>query len=703
MPRGSSIEREDQNDRQHDSPLQRRDVLAGGAALGAAALLGGWAARAKAEPVSKYGAVGDGVTDDTKAINAALKEARVVSLEPSKGGYKVEGTLEIPSDTVLVGCGYPGRLIRSGSYSYNSAKQFLKGDKYASSENNSRIHILDVWFEGGGPLTGYSTIQELKTICVAIGSAADGAIGRNVMIRGCTFDNWPGPVLHLLNQHDFVIDGNRFFQAQRGSIVVWYDSGHGVISGNVVRDGSDDCIALNSDANSKVPANPPRDITIVGNQLSEKLVPGQLANKPICLRGVRDVSVVGNMVRGGEVGNGAISIEEATTTGTFHNERVLVEGNKITGASGSGVLVNVPQADQISIVDNTIDNCGSAGVRVYLNKESSLLTGLDLTGNRIADVGLTDSTFRSGVTLQFTAGSRIEGLRISENFIERPLGAGISFLTNANAKFATIDHNTIQDANQGLASNVAAVSLQGLDRFTCRGNSIFEKPSGTQRCKWGLWVATATNGLIARTFAYDADFSSGEAVSFAKAELLVENGGSITSSQQKTDGSTREPNAGVLLAGTKTRWANIPTTSTSQGTDTAAVAGRFFITDLYLPVGCSLTGIAWLVGSVGGTDKVVVALWGADGKVLATSNLAGVAVGAAGAAQNVNFTAPKSISGPTMVAVGVQLSGSTAKLRTAPFPAVCSAVVEGSFGTVEPLASFPSGFSASQAPIVTTY
>lgn len=703
MAEGSAVERGEATGGRDGAPLHRRDLLLGGAAVGTAALLGSWAARAKAEPVSKFGAVGDGVTDDTKAINEALKEARVVSLEPSKGGYKVEGTLEIPSDTILVGCGYPGRLIRSGSYSYNTAKQFLKGDKYASAENNSRIGILDVWFEGGGPLTGYKTIQELKTICVAIGSGAEGAIGRNVMIRGCNFDNWPGPAIHLLNQHDFVVEGNRLFQTQRGGIVVWYDSGHGVISGNVLRDGSDDCVALNSDANSKIPANPPRDIVIIGNQLSEKLVEGQLANKPICLRGVRDVTVVGNVIRGGESGTGAISIEESTTSGTFHNERILIEGNKITGASGPGVFVNVPQGDQISIVDNTIDNCGSSGVRVYLSKESSLLTGLDVFGNRIADVGLTDANYKSGVTLQFTAGSRIEGLRICENFIERPVGSGIGFLANANCKFVTIDHNTVQDANQGLGSGVAAISLQGLDRFTARGNSIFEKPSGSQRCKWGLWVATSTDGLVARTFAYNADFSSAEAVAFAKAELLVENGGSITSSLHKTDGTTREPNPGVLLSGTKTRWANVPTTSTAQGTDTAGVAGRLFVTDLYLPIGCTLTGIAWLVGSVGGTDKVIIALWSANGEVLATSNLAGVTVGAAGSAQNVNFTSSKSISGPTMVAVGVQLSGSTAKLRTAPFPAVCSTIVEGSFGAIEPLASFPSGFGGSQAPIITTY
>lgn len=684
--------------------LGRRELLAGGAGLAAGGLLG-VIAQADAAPVSEYGAVGDGVTDDTAAIQEALNKEKVVYLGPSTGGYKVDGSvgLQISSDTLLLGCGYAGRLIRSGAYPYNTPKQFLKGTKYATAENNSRIEIVDVWFEGGGPLTGYKTIQELKTICVAIGSGAEGAVGRNVTIRSCTFDNWPGPAVHLLNQHDFLVEGNKLYQTQRGGIIVWYDSAQGVISGNVARDGSDDCIALNSDANVKVPANPPRDIVIAGNQLSEKLIEGQLVNKPIALRGVRDVAVVGNMVRGGEAGAGAIQVEEATTTGTFHNERILIEGNKITGAAGAGVMVSVPQADQVSILDNTIDNCASAGVRVYLSKETSLLTGLDVSGNRIADVGLTDATFKSGLTLQFVAGSKIEGLRICENYIERPMQSGIAFLTNSNAKFVTLDHNTVQDANQGLVANVAAISVQGLDRFTMRGNSVFEGPPGTQRCKWGVWVSSSTNGLVNRTFAYNADFSSGEAVSFAKAELLVENGGSVTSSQHKSDGTSREPTGGVLLAGAKARWANVATTSTSQGTDTATVAGRFFVTDLYIPVSCTLTGVAWLVGSVGSADKVIVALWSAAGELLATSNLAGTAVAAAGSAQNVNFTTTKAITGPTMVAVGLQFNGATAKLRTVPFPAVNSAVVEGTFGSVEALASFPSAFAVGQAPILTTF
>lgn len=51
-----------------------------------------------------FGAVGDGVTDDTAAIQAAVNAARVVNFESLT--YKIAGTVEIPDNTWL--CGKPG-------------------------------------------------------------------------------------------------------------------------------------------------------------------------------------------------------------------------------------------------------------------------------------------------------------------------------------------------------------------------------------------------------------------------------------------------------------------------------------------------------------------------------------------------------------------------------------------------------------------
>jgi hypothetical protein len=54
--------------------------------------------------VKDFGAVGNGVTDDTAAIQAAVNAARVVNFESLT--YKIAGTVEIPDNTWL--CGKPG-------------------------------------------------------------------------------------------------------------------------------------------------------------------------------------------------------------------------------------------------------------------------------------------------------------------------------------------------------------------------------------------------------------------------------------------------------------------------------------------------------------------------------------------------------------------------------------------------------------------
>lgn len=107
------------------------------------------------------------------------------------------------------------------------------------------------------------------------------------------------------------------------------------------------------------------------------------------------------------------------------------------------------------------------------------------------------------------------------------------------------------------------------------------------------------------------------------------------------------------------------------GTDQAPTNGPRQWVELMIPYNITLTGIGYLVGSVGGTDSVVVELYNSAGVVqarsIATDTSPAALVGTLAQFQKVNFSS-------TYVAVAgryyisVQVNGTTARLRTYPIP-----------------------------------
>lgn len=151
-------------------------------------------------------------------------------------------------------------------------------------------------------------------------------------------------------------------------------------------------------------------------------------------------------------------------------------------------------------------------------------------------------------------------------------------------------------------------------------------------------------------------------------------------------------------------FANLQVASVVSGTDTAFAATTHFITSLFLPVNKSLTGVAYLIGSVGGTDLALGALYAAGGTAVAQSATAGQTVGATATYQTLAFTATYAAKGPAMYYVGIQANGATAKVRTV--PANLGFGIHGGFATVTfggTAAAVPSTFTADLAPYVYVY
>jgi len=142
------------------------------------------------------------------------------------------------------------------------------------------------------------------------------------------------------------------------------------------------------------------------------------------------------------------------------------------------------------------------------------------------------------------------------------------------------------------------------------------------------------------------------------------------------------------------------------GTDVACSNGDRYWTELEIPSNVTLTGISYLVGSVGATDSVVVQLVNSAGVEVATSRAVGEAadlVGTAAEFQSVAFTTPYAAVAGVYYAV-VQFNGTTAKFRAYPIPG--SPFVAGTaVGTWSTASGITPGatFTADKGPILITY
>lgn len=163
-----------------------------------------------------------------------------------------------------------------------------------------------------------------------------------------------------------------------------------------------------------------------------------------------------------------------------------------------------------------------------------------------------------------------------------------------------------------------------------------------------------------------------------------------------------------IVSGGSTKWITWPAlTSLTAGTDKTHVAGTRYTCEIFIPYNMIMTGIGYLIGTVGGTDKAIVELHDADGKLLAYSDLAGVTVGTLATFQEIPFTAPVEVIGPQKYYLSVTMNGNTARLRTVPTAVGAAQTLTaksatGTFGTVGDLTA-PTTFTADVGPIAYTY
>lgn len=162
---------------------------------------------------------------------------------------------------------------------------------------------------------------------------------------------------------------------------------------------------------------------------------------------------------------------------------------------------------------------------------------------------------------------------------------------------------------------------------------------------------------------------------------------------------------GVVSSGAVTgAWAGgfVPTAA-ADGTDTAVAEKKLFLASIFLPANKTLTGIGFMVGSVGAKGKVVLGLFNAAGEVLAksTETTEGTTTGAAAAFQEVDFTATYAATGPRLYYIGVTGNNAEDKLRTIAVggKTIYAGEVELAAKQVLAKVTAPTTFTASKGPV----
>ena len=127
--------------------------------------------------VLDFGAVGDGVTDDTAALQAAITFAEnKILIFPKDGVFTYSATINLPSNIIIDGGG--GKLLHIGTGSSNAF--------YALNKTN--IVIRNIWFYGNNQATVSGDGLAIWFNQTNVATSASN----NFKIENCRFDNFKG-------------------------------------------------------------------------------------------------------------------------------------------------------------------------------------------------------------------------------------------------------------------------------------------------------------------------------------------------------------------------------------------------------------------------------------------------------------------------------------------------------------------------------
>lgn len=419
--------------------------------------------------VTDFGAVGDGVTDNTTAIQAAIDEMASngggeVFFPP--GEYRIDGYARMKSNVSLLGAGeisvikplgnpsailYEGtvedpivntavrRLKIDGEYQANGSNALISMEGYVERAWIDEVHMYNSHYDGIYMLHDCSEIW--VTNCRVVGCKDDG-----INPGG----GWGDP----RGTHNVFIIGNYVSDVVNDGIHISLDTDHIIVANNIVEN-----------CGVGVGIHKTSYYSIVNNWIKD------------CGRGITAWTwdgpygvIEGNLIDGTTVGDG-IRLSYAN-----HHSRVANNiCRNINGGNSFGIKIS--KTHHVSAIGNTIETAklgisiwDAQHISIVANSMEDVTSGITLNG---ADCVISDNKISAksnghGIKVIPVNGYEVSNSLISGNYIQgdSSYGSGIILLSSG----CTVSNNRIREAsvysirdvvgnNKVLFNDVAAPSL----------------------------------------------------------------------------------------------------------------------------------------------------------------------------------------------------------------------------------------------------
>jgi parallel beta-helix repeat protein len=564
--------------------------------------------------VTDFGATGNGTTDDTAAIQAAINSAASQGLAlyfpGTNASYLVTAAITKNSLTkmTIFGDGYESKIVATGT-SYN----------VFSFSSGSNIHVSGIHFDlsalaGGNTWLGCgiymrscsaSSVKDCfiyngKRQGVVFQDTTDSEVSGNSVYNSSvdpaeTSTDWGAAFLLSDSSQRNRVVNNRIKNCGIGvnlqSITAGTDTNHNLVSGNVI----EDCYVYAVSVYTVLDTDQ-ADFNIISNNIIKKVrgsiysvVPANYSfGSGIYLQGANNCSVMGNFIEdtnistdtGDTLAPGAIGITNLTECSIVGN---IIEAPKRYGIAIFNPLEKGPVDGITTVIGNSINTPSETAIKL---KDRGNVT---LVGNTIRDAA------KQGILSTVVNMSQTQNLVISDNLFNEVTLVGVQI---ENARRVNVTGNIID------STNASGSSEQGIGFVTVQGGLIDGNTVDGQYVR-GVNIDAASSNVIVTN-----NLVTGSTTGFLFSSAVLERDNISIANTTNYDGAWKagaDIGTPSALDSLSRRYATVPASGTAVLTLANGVPGQTLT--LYSTGARTITNNTATNGIrlAGGTDFVMAA------------------------------------------------------------------------------------------------